>query len=295
MIRRDFLTSGLALICAGISASGTLPVWAEQASDTVKVAPDTLAIGGTVTEIVFALGQGHRLLARDTTSNFPPEAQNLPDVGYMRALSPEGVLSVGPTMIIAEEGAGPPETLDVLRAANVSYVDVPLGYDLAAIVQKIRIVGAALGVSERAEKLAQDVSRRFDVAVAAAQAKSSRPKRVMFLLSAQQGKLLVGGEQTAADAIIRLSGGVNAVQGLHGFKPLTDEAAAAAAPDVVLMMSRGGAHDMSAAALFSSPSLMVTPAATTQALVKMDGLKLLGFGPRTAEAVNDLSKALGDL
>ena len=75
-----------------------------------------LSIGGSVTEIIYALGEQDRLIARDTTSSYPAEAKNLPDVGYMRALSPEGILSVDPQLIIAEDGSGPPETIAVMRA-----------------------------------------------------------------------------------------------------------------------------------------------------------------------------------
>ncbi|MEM8540158.1 MAG: ABC transporter substrate-binding protein, partial [Pseudomonadota bacterium] len=66
-----------------------------------------LAIGGAVTEIIYALGEEDRLVGRDSTSVFPPEAQKLPDVGYIRALSPEGVLSVKPDLVLARENNGP--------------------------------------------------------------------------------------------------------------------------------------------------------------------------------------------
>ena len=75
-----------------------------------------VSIGGAVTEIVYALGEEARLVARDTTSNYPPEATALPDVGYIRRLSPEGVMSVRPDLILSEEGAGPPEALKVSGA-----------------------------------------------------------------------------------------------------------------------------------------------------------------------------------
>ena len=77
-------------------------------------AKNVLSIGGSVTEIVYALGEEDRLIARDSTSVFPVAAEALPDVGYMRALSPEGVLAVSPGLIISEDGAGPPETIAVL-------------------------------------------------------------------------------------------------------------------------------------------------------------------------------------
>ena len=84
-----------------------------------------LSIGGSVTEIVHALDQGHRLIARDTTSTFPPEVTDLPDVGYARALSPEGVLSVNPSHILAIDDAGPPETIEVLKASGIPFTSVP--------------------------------------------------------------------------------------------------------------------------------------------------------------------------
>ena len=98
-----------------------------------------VSLGGSVTEIIFALGQQDRLIARDTTSTYPVAALDLPDVGYVRALSPEGVLSVDPDLILAIEGSGPPETMEVLQAANVPVVMVPEGYDTPAVLAKITV------------------------------------------------------------------------------------------------------------------------------------------------------------
>ncbi|MEM7519997.1 MAG: ABC transporter substrate-binding protein [Pseudomonadota bacterium] len=251
---------------------------------------NVLSIGNAVTEIVFALGEGHRLVARDSTSNYPPDALDLPNVGYMRALSAEGVLSVEPELILATEGAGPKEVTDVLRAAGISYVDVPAGFTAEAIAEKIEVVGEALNVEDKANALAQAVME--DIAAATSEIDESNPKRVMFLMSAAGGKLIAAGQDTGADAVIRLSGGINAVSGYTGYKTLEDEAAAAAAPDVILMMARVGAHDASAEDLFELPSLATSPAAANKALIKMDGPKILGFGPRTAEAIRELNAAL---
>jgi iron complex transport system substrate-binding protein len=117
--------------------------------------------------------------------------------------------------------------------------------------------------------------------------------RVLFILSAQGGRLLASGTGTAADGIIRMAGGVNAIDGFEGYKTLTDEAAAVARPDVILMMDRSGDHAADDAQLFALPALAGSPAAATGSVVRMDGLLLLGFGPRTAEAVRALSRALG--
>lgn len=251
-----------------------------------------VSIGGSVTEIVHALGEGDRLVARDTTSSYPEAVTGLPDVGYMRALSPEGVLSVDPDMIIAEDGAGPPETVAILTAAALPFVMVPDGYTRAAVHAKIMAVADALGVPEKGAALAADTDAALERAAAAS--RTETPRRVLFVLSMQGGRILAAGRDTAADGIIALAGGVNAVTGFTGYKPLTDEAIVAAAPDIILMMDRRGDHAIADADLLTHPAIATTPAAQAGkgAILRMDGLLLLGFGPRTPDAVTRLHAAL---
>lgn len=269
-----------------------IAVQARQAEQATGPQGDVLSIGGSVTEIVVALGQQHRLGARDTTSTYPPDVTRLPDVGYMRALSPEGVLSVGPSLILSEEGAGPPEALAVIRAADVDFVEVPNALTPDGILKKISVVGEALGVPDRAETLAATTAAALSDAIDDASRPEHERKRVLFVLSTQGAKINASGTGTAADALIRMAGGVNAVSGFDGYKQITDEAVGNAAPDVILMMDRGGDHGAAADELFEMPAIRLTPAAQTRSVVRMDGLLMLGFGPRTAEAVRDLHRRL---
>jgi iron complex transport system substrate-binding protein len=286
VLRRHFI-AGATASAAVLFAVGTAGTTQAEAGEA-----DVLSIGGSVTEIVVALGQEHRLRARDATSSHPPSVTDLPDVGYMRALSPEGVLSVGPSLILSEEGAGPPEALDVIRAADIAFVEVPEAYSAEGIVQKVRIVGEALDVPTRADALAETLEADLAAALARAEARADAPKRVMFVMSTQGGRIMASGTGTAADAIIRMAGGVNAVTGFEGYKQISDEAVGRAAPDVILMMDRGGDHGAGDDELFAMPPIRLTPAARNRSVVRMDGLLMLGFGPRTAQAVDRLSAAL---
>jgi len=252
--------------------------------------PRVLSVGGSVTEIIYALGQQDRLIARDSTSMWPSEAMDLPDVGYMRSLSPEGVLSVGPDMIIAEEGSGPAETIAVLEEAAIEFITVPDGYSRDGVRAKILAVAEALGVPEDGAALAAEVDSRL--AAAEASALADDPKRVLFVLSTRGGRIMASGTNTAANGIFGLAGGVNAIQEFEGYKPLTDEAIIAAAPDVILMMARGGNHATADKELFEMPAIASTPAGEAEEGVRIDGLLLLGFGPRTPEAVTLLNEAL---
>lgn len=287
-------TAATVLLTASLALGGAVLPRAAQAAEAARIDTSRLvSVGGDVTEIIFALGEEKRLIARDSTSLFPAEAAKLPDVGYMRALSPEGILAVNPTAIIAVDGSGPPEALTVLRNASVPFETVPQTFDRDGILKKIDTVGGLLGVPDKAKMLEDTVAADLDAAVAdAAKRPENERKKVLFILSAQGGKIMASGTGTAADGIIRLAGAVNAVDAFPGYKAMTDEAIIKAKPDVILMMDRGGEHAANNDELLKQPALSLTPAAANNAVIRMDGLHLLGFGPRTASAVRDLNAAV---
>ena len=122
-----------------------------------------VSIGGAITEILYALGLEQRVVAIDSTSFYPPQAlREKPNVGYMRALSPEGVLGLNPSLILATEDAGPKEAIAVLRAAGIPFVLVPDKYTGKGILEKIEIVAAAAGSAERGACLAKAVAADLD-------------------------------------------------------------------------------------------------------------------------------------
>lgn len=249
-----------------------------------------VALGGAVTEILYALGQQGKIVAVDTTSLYPADAlQTKPNVGYFRAVSAEGVLSAQPTLILAVEGAGPPAALETLRQAGVSIKTVSDNPSPEGVSAKIQAIGHAMHVEADADRLAADVARRF-ADLADRRARIEKPKRVLFVLSMQNERMLVGGRGTAADAIISLAGGVNAAADIQGYKAMTDEALMAAAPDAIVTMAGGASAKPQD--IFARPALMNVPAARTQAVITMDGLYLIGFGPRAPDAARDLMDAL---
>ncbi|MGC4407524.1 hemin ABC transporter substrate-binding protein [Rhizobium rosettiformans] len=256
-----------------------------------KDAQRIVAIGGTVTEIIYALGEGDRVVAVDTTSLYPPEATAKPDIGYVRQVSAEGVLSQRPDLIIAEAGAGPVDSINILKASGLSFVSIPSPPETSAIPDKIRAIGQAIGRAEKAEALATSVEASLKAIEDKVKASTGPKKKVLFALSLANGRVMAAGSESSADAMIRLAGGENAVSTISGYKPLTDEAVIAAAPDVILVMS-GGAQHLTAEKAFELPALAATPAGANKAFLTMDGLYLLGLGPRAADAARDLNAML---
>lgn len=257
---------------------------------TVRDSSRIVAIGGAVTEILYALGLENRISGVDSTSLYPAAALKMPNVGYMRQLSSEGVLGLNPSVIFAMQGSGPKETLDVLQAAKVPLVLVPETYSEQGILDKISLVGHALGVDARAACLTAAVAH--DLAkLKALRAKVDKPVRVMFVMSLVNGRAMAAGRHTAADEIIKLSGGVNAISEYEGYKPINDEAIVIAKPDVVLSIDRGK-DSLDADTISQHPAFALTPAIANKSFISMEGLYLLGFGPRTAAAARDLAVRL---
>lgn len=283
-VRRNFIVRFMAVFLVFGLATGH----AAAADKGNPEAQRIVSVGGTVTEILYALGAGDRIVARDSTSFYPAEANAKPDVGYMRALSAEGILGQKPDLILMEEGSGPPPVLEILKASEVPMVMIPTPPEAGKIGQKIRDVGAAVGLSDKAETLAAKTEEGLK-ALAEDVAKITGPKKkVLFVLSLTNGRVMAGGADTEAGAVIEMAGAVNAAPTINGYKPLADEAVIAAKPDVILAMSRGS-HQLSPEEVFALPSLQTTPAAESKALISMDGLLLLGFGPRTPEAARSLA------
>ena len=278
MKRRTVLGLGAA------AAVAALPVHAQQP-------PRIVSVGSSITEIIYDLGAEKLLVGVDTTSLYPEAARKLPQVGYMRALSAEGVLSLKPTLIIATTAAGPAGALDQLKATGIEIMILPDKYDYDSVVTKIAAIGKVTGkISEADAMIARGREAMQSLADRLATARSH--PRVLFLLSMSGGAPQAAGRDTAAAGIIKLAGGINAVDGYSGYRPLTPESVIASKADYVLVTRQTVQAMGGRQAILDQPSLNRTPAGKAGKIIEFDTLLLLGFGPRTPEAATELAMAL---
>jgi len=121
---------------SGALAEGITVHDARDRDVTIDNASRIVSIGGAITEILYAIGFEDRLAGVDATSLYPSAAlRNKANVGYMRQLSPEGVLGLNPSLVLAMQGSGPKETMDVLEAAKVPLVLVPETFSEAGLLE----------------------------------------------------------------------------------------------------------------------------------------------------------------
>ncbi|QGZ65432.1 heme/hemin ABC transporter substrate-binding protein [Paraburkholderia acidisoli] len=292
--RRRWLTGTGGLLLAAAAGMAYAADAARGANEASRAR--VVVIGGALGEIVYALGCANTLVGADTTCTYPGEAQALPKVGYQRALSAEGLLSLRPTLILASAEAGPPSVLQRVAEAGVRLVTFAEGHDVASVREKIEGVSRALDAPGTGQTLLAGFDRAWqDTQSSIAQTSTSRTSRapgVLFLMNPGGTQPMVAGQHTAADAMLAYAGARNAMQGFSGYRALTPEALVAAQPDIVLTTDDALKAAGSKRALLASAGFALTPAGKSTRVAALDALFLLGFGPRLPQAVLALNRSL---
>ena len=209
---------------------------------TITSVDRVIPLDGDLAEVVFALGMGDRVVATDLSATYPAEADARPEIGYQRAPA-EPIAAFDPTLLLATDLVGPPETIDALRGPGIPLVVLDPPSDPSGPATKIRQVAQALGVPGRGEQLARDTQGRIDAARRAgdaAAATGGRP-RVMALYLRGERVQVVFGRGSGVDWQIAVAGGtdVGTELGVDDNAPLTAEAVLRAAPDVFLVSTTG--------------------------------------------------------
>ncbi len=242
--------------------------------------------GGSVTEILYALGAGTQIVGADRTSNYPVAALSLPQIGYVRNLSAEGVLSLSPTLVLGEHDMGPPDVIAQLERVGLPVIAVPEAFTRDGVVVKVRCVARVVGREAAGERL---IVERLDLN---GRAVTDESPRGLIVLTLTEGAPIAAGRDTSGEGFLTLAGARNALS-FDGWKPVSAEAIAAAAPDFIVITHRGLEAAGGLDSLLEHPALRLTPAAVNARVLAMDGMAMLGFGLRTLESADRLHAFLG--
>ncbi|MDM5130621.1 ABC transporter substrate-binding protein [Aeromonas piscicola] len=231
-----------------------------------------VSIGPATTELILALGGEQSLIATDISSTGP---KNLPRVGYHRALSAEGILSLAPTRLIGSDEMGPPPALDQLRRAGVAVSVLETAPTLANLNQRIDTLAKLLNDPTAGAALKAEIQTQTDQL--AAQAKQNKPLKVAFLLLHKGQPTSIAGGNTTASALLTLAGGINPVDQLSDYKPVSAEALIKLQPDLVLVSGRDWQQYQDPETVLAQvPALAATPAGKNRAIHAIDGHALQG-------------------
>ncbi|MFZ6780237.1 heme/hemin ABC transporter substrate-binding protein [Undibacterium sp. Ji83W] len=281
---------------AGLAGAGLLPSFAQAA--TSKGKQRIISVGGAITEIIFALNASNDLVAVDTTSNFPESVQKLPNVGYARALSAEGVLALAPTQIIASEDAGPPAVIRQLTSSGIPLAVLPAHHKFEGVLDRIKQIGELTGTQAQAATLMQSLQQEWTRVRTPIEQRKGKAPKVVFILAHAPNQIMVAGRETAAHAVLEYAGASNALtaanggNGFSGYKPLTPEAMIAAQPDIILVTDQGLKASGGIESVLKLPGVEQTPAGRKRRILSQEAMLMLGFGPRLPSAISQLDSAI---
>ncbi|GHE29134.1 heme/hemin ABC transporter substrate-binding protein [Streptomyces cellulosae] len=261
---------------------------------TVERAERVVPLSGSLSEIVFTLGLGERVVARDVTATFE-QAADLPVVTRGHDVSAESVLSLRPDLVIAESGTGPDEAMDQIRAAGVPVLVVGAATGLDDVGPRIAAVAEALGVPSAGEELTRRTEERVAAVAESVPAGKEKPRVAFLYLRGSASVYLIGGKGSGATSLIEAAGAVDAgaESGLEkDFTTITSEALAEAAPDALLVMSKGLESVGGVDGLVKIPGIAQTPAGMDRRIVSVEDGVLLNYGPRTDQVLASVVEQL---
>lgn len=265
-----------------------------EAVDTSRI----VSLNGTVTEILVELGLKDSIAGVDISSTYPPEMTQLPNVGYYRQLSDEGILGVSPSLIIGEHEAGPRPVMRRLRAAGVDMALIRVEVSEEGILQRIRDVAKAVALEEEGAALEARFTSALEEAKADPGLPADQKPRILGVYARGAGLSMVGGTDTPFDVVIRMAGGVNAAEKLTGFQPLSPEALAISNADIILIPEGGLAALGGEDGLLAFPGMNQTPAGKKRQILVYDDLLVTGLGPRLPQLITtmraDIAEMLGE-
>lgn len=243
-----------------------------------------ISVNGTVTEIIYALKLEDQLVAVDSTSYYPKQATYLPNVGYQRTLTTEGILNLKPSQIIGLESAGPPATIQNLKDAGVPLQLFPDEFNLDTPADRVLEIGKIFNKNKEAKILANSIKNQIQKLNI-----KNTNIRVLFIYSRNPSSVFISGTGTAAHAMINLSGAKNAINEFSEYKPLTSEALVKANPDIILMPEKSALGFGGEKVIWEINGMELTRAGKEKNLIILDDLLLLGFGPRLPYALKTLN------
>ncbi len=252
-----------------------------------------VSLSGFLTELLFELGYGDKIVGIDVTSTYPPEANQIEKLGHISQLNAEGILGLNPDVIFMEEDQiKQSDIFSQLENSTIEIVSVKTKYTLMNAVHVAEKIKEFIPIDEKEINELRKELISDSTALSEYLINEQNKPSILFIYARGGGNLMVAGENTSAQAIIELAGGENAITSFENFRALSPEALLEASPEVILMFDSGLASLNGKEGLSKVPGISQTPAYQNDRVVTMDGHYLTGFGPRVGKAALELAKKI---
>lgn len=240
------------------------------------------------TEILYALDAADHLVGVDLSSTYPEAARKLPNVGYHRLLSAEGIISLKPTVVFHDGNIAPEAAVEQLKKVGVPMKEFPKPATIEETKALIRMMAFHFGKEQKAEEICMKLDADMKEAAAKRNSFKDTVKVVLIHFGRQMNTYLAVGKKSNASRIIDWAGGVNAIDAVQGMKPVSAEMIVKAQPDVILATDFGYDRMGGLEKFRELPGIALTPAGKNNRIYRVEEHDLIYLGPRTGQTVNKL-------
>lgn len=252
-------------------AASAIHAGAPAASDPRRI----VSTSPTVTETLFALGLGDRVVGVSRYCRYPPAVTALPKIGTFLRPDAELIARLTPDLVVMHESHT--TTAERLKALSIRYITVERG-TLASVFSNIRDIGAAAGVTDRATALVRDLEQQL--AGVRKSVAGRPPRRVLIVVGRRTGMLtdiVAAGPGTYLHELIGIAGGVNVIDDpkLPEYPRISLETVIRLKPDAIIDAADMG-DEIDAARIRATEVMW-----STQPLVKAAGIRVHGVGDQT--------------
>lgn len=292
MKRNSFLLITFAVfVCAGCSRFHNAPTDSRDERYVV--------ISPIYNEIIWALGAQDKVVGIDLSTTYPPEVKQVQTVGYHRALSAEGILSLHPTGIIHDNNIGPPQVVQQLQQLNIPMKTFSAKNDsFDGTKALIREMGAYFHKEQRAEELCKTLDDQRAASLEKVKQYTDHPRVAVIHFGRASNVYLVvgkggGGDGGGVSQMVELAGGQMAVENRGMQRMESPEIIAQANPDVILLTNYGydrlnGSLDQ----IKALPGVATSNAARNNHIYRIEENVLNYFGPRSGENIAKVAEII---
>lgn len=251
-----------------------------------------VCVSKQLTELMFALHQGDKIVGLDLTSSYPPETNNITKVGYHRHLSAEGIISLDPTIVIHQNDVAPPEVMPQIGKVGIPIKVYPQANSIDSTKILIRQLASKYSQDTAAERIIKKMEADLYAAEAIVAKYPTRPRVLIVHFGQQRNQYFVMGTRGTANEMLKLAGAINAAD-TTSFRDLSPEVIAREQPDVILATDFGWDRLGGSMEKFMElPGLSLTPAAKNKRIYRVEEHDLVYFGPRTGENILHMAELI---
>lgn len=244
--------------------------------------------GGSITEIIYFLNLQNKLVGVDVTSNYPLNAKKLPSIGYIRNLSIEGLLSLKPNLILAEESIGPPIIVKQLNKTSVEFRIIKNNYTIDGINEKFLCISKILDIEIKNNINYKKFVNNVKKLKSFVKNNNKEKKDILLILMMKGTSPIIAGKNTSGHGFIKMIGQNNSMGKVSGWKPVSSEQILIANPNYIIVTKRALKDFTSIEKFLKLPGISSTKAAKNKNVFIKDGMSLLGYGPRTINVAKEI-------